>query len=153
MNHIRNSIKAIIVKDNCLLVTKNRDSDGVFYLLPGGGQRHGETMHSALKRECKEEVGVEVKIQDLVFIREYIGRNHEFSKHDFHAHQIEHMFRCEISDNAKPCNGTEPDEMQEDVSWIPLQELSEYRIYPSILKEILKQKAKHQDMKYLGDVN
>ena len=153
MNHIRNSIKAIIIKNNYLLVTKNRDSDGIFYLLPGGGQRHGETMRSALIRECIEEIGVEVKVKDLSLVREYIGRNHEFAEHDYDAHQIEHMFICDISDDAKPRNGIEPDGMQEDVSWIPLHKLSEYRIYPSILTKILQQLTKNQDLKYLGDVN
>ena len=41
---IRNSVKAIIIKDEKVLFTKNKDKDGVFYLLPGGGQEHGENM-------------------------------------------------------------------------------------------------------------
>ena len=42
---IRISVKAIILSDNKLLLTKNEDEQGYFYLYPGGGQEHGETMH------------------------------------------------------------------------------------------------------------
>ena len=153
MSKIRNSIKAIIVRDGALLVTKNRDDDGVFYLLPGGGQRHGETMEEALARECREEIGVKVKMFDIVYIREYRGRNHEFAEHDSWVHQIEFMFRCEIADDAEPSNGTEPDSFQEGVLWVPLEELAEYRLYPAVLKEVLNGKEGQEGQRYLGDVN
>jgi ADP-ribose pyrophosphatase YjhB (NUDIX family) len=64
------------------LLTKNQDDEGYFYLFPGGGQEHGETIHDALIRECIEEVGEEVEIGELLHVREYIGKNHE------HSHSI-----------------------------------------------------------------
>jgi ADP-ribose pyrophosphatase YjhB (NUDIX family) len=48
MNAIRNSTKAIIIKNGCLLTVKGIDSDGDWYLLPGGGQNPGETLKEAL---------------------------------------------------------------------------------------------------------
>ena len=45
---IRNSVKAIIIQDNKLLVTKLQDEDGMYYLLPGGGQEVGEKMHDTV---------------------------------------------------------------------------------------------------------
>jgi len=33
---IRNSIKVIIIENNKILLTKNKDESGIFYLLPGG---------------------------------------------------------------------------------------------------------------------
>jgi 8-oxo-dGTP diphosphatase len=71
---IRNSAKAIIISSNKVLLTKNQDDDGIFYLLPGGGQEHGETIHKALIRECVEEIGEQVEIGELLHIREYIGK-------------------------------------------------------------------------------
>lgn len=50
--HIRNSAKAVILKDSKILLTRNIDNEGVFYLFPGGGQDHGETLTEAVKREC-----------------------------------------------------------------------------------------------------
>jgi len=37
MNHIRNSAKAIIIRDGCLLLIRNRDEEGDWFTLPGGG--------------------------------------------------------------------------------------------------------------------
>ena len=71
---IRNSAKAVIVKDGNLLALKMQENNSTYYILPGGGQEHGENLHQALVRECKEELGAEVEIGDLIFVREYIGR-------------------------------------------------------------------------------
>ena len=35
---IRNSAKALIIRDGKLAAVKLEDSDGVWYILPGGGQ-------------------------------------------------------------------------------------------------------------------
>lgn len=39
--NIRNSAKGIVIKDGKLLVTKIKDKDDVFYIMPGGGQKVG----------------------------------------------------------------------------------------------------------------
>ena len=70
---IRNSAKAIIVKDSKVLLTKNEDNEGVFYLFPGGGQEHGETLPETVKRECLEEIGQQVEVGELLH---KIGRAH-----------------------------------------------------------------------------
>jgi 8-oxo-dGTP diphosphatase len=72
---IRNSGKAIIVEDGRLLTIKNQDDEGFFYILPGGGQHPGETLTSAVVRECREEVSVDVTVGDMVCMRECIGKN------------------------------------------------------------------------------
>ena len=89
---IRNSAKAVIIQDNKLLAIKKEDKDGYYFILPGGGQEHGENLHETLKRECIEEIGEEIEIKDLILFREYIGRNHEYSASDFQVHKMEFMF-------------------------------------------------------------
>ena len=42
---IRNSAKAVIVKDEKLLTVKIQENGGIYYILPGGGQEHGENLH------------------------------------------------------------------------------------------------------------
>src|SRR5215216_3959860 len=64
MRPVRVSVKAIVTKDGRLLVTRNRDVEGDFFLLPGGGQESGETLTEALRRECLEEVGADVDVHD-----------------------------------------------------------------------------------------
>ena len=73
MQSIRTASRALIIKDCKLLTIQMRDSSGIFYILPGGGQQHGETLKESLVRECKEEIGALVTVGELLYIREYIG--------------------------------------------------------------------------------
>jgi ADP-ribose pyrophosphatase YjhB (NUDIX family) len=92
VTRFRNSAKALIIEDNRLLAIQHAGVSGQYHALPGGGQRPFETLTDALKRECIEELGVHVDVGDLLFIREYIGKNHEFAEKDGDAHQIEFYF-------------------------------------------------------------
>jgi ADP-ribose pyrophosphatase YjhB (NUDIX family) len=154
MKEIRNSIKAIIIREGKILLTKNKDKWGYFYLLPGGGQKHKENMVDALQRECLEEINSKVKIIDLVYVREYIGKNHEFAEWDKEVHQIEYMFQCDLKGSRSLDIGSSPDAWQEDIEWIPLINLKKVRLYPSILKDLITKKGYlNRDKIYLGDIN
>jgi ADP-ribose pyrophosphatase YjhB (NUDIX family) len=150
---LRNSAKAIIIRDGRLLVIRNIDTDGDFHILPGGGQRFGETLGEALKRECLEEAGASVRVGRLRLVREYIGKNHEFASDDGEAHQLEFMFECELVDDYSPREGHLPDQYQTGVTWLPLDELEKHRLYPKVLTGILTQGLNSLTPVYLGDVN
>ena len=47
------------------MAIKKEDKDGYYFILPGGGQEHGENLHETLKRECIEEIGEEIEIDDM----------------------------------------------------------------------------------------
>ena len=153
INPVRTSAKAIIIRHGNLLLIQAQDRQGPWYVLPGGGQRPGETLVAALQRECHEEAGVQVRVGRLRFIREYIGMNHEYKATDSDAHQIDFMFECSLLDGADPVLGTLPDTRQEGVAWIPLNQLSAVRIYPKILAHLLMETRAVQGPVYLGDVN
>lgn len=150
--HVRSSIKAIITQNNQVLFIKKKDRNGFYYLLPGGGQEHGEAIPDALKRECQEEVMVDVEVGQLLFVRDYIGKNHgpKGAHDDFH--QIELMFDCTIIGNQTPQNGSSPDSGQVGVEWINLNEIQNYRIFPDLLKQRLRSDNTATNI-YLGDVN
>lgn len=149
---IRNSVKAIIIVDGKLLLTKNQDIEGYFYLCPGGGQEHGETFYKTLQRECLEEIGSSVHIGELLFIREYIGQNHEHAAFDADVHQVEYYFLCQV--NAQTCQPTNPDSLQIGTQWIPIEKLHTYRLYPKALTQPLQKFIRGQQTTiYLGDVN
>ncbi len=150
---VRTSAKAVIIRDGSLLAVKNH-SDGMdWYILPGGGQRHGENLTDALKRECLEEIAIPVHPGDILFVRDYISRNHEFAREDGDAHQVEFMFHCTIEDGAEPAMGPGADKWQTGVAWLPLNRLSEYALYPKQLKNVLKEGLPGIHPVYLGDIN
>ena len=41
---VRTAARALIIESDAVLVVEYRDAQGPWYLLPGGGQRHEETL-------------------------------------------------------------------------------------------------------------
>ncbi len=151
----RNSCKAIIINgNNELLTVQKRDQDEIYFVLPGGGQRHGETFIETIKRECREEIGGEPKVhEEILFIREYIGKHHMFPHKHTHVHQIEYMFLCEIG-TAELGKGTEWDKGQGGIVWIKIDELHTCNFYPKkLIPEIEKYSKGEHSKIYLGDIN
>ena len=153
MNPIRNSAKAIIIRDGSLLLIRNQNHEGDWYILPGGGQNPGESLCEALQRECLEEIGTHVQIGEVRLIREYIGKHHEFAQYHGEVHQVEFMFECQVDPAYHPRTGKTPDTLQTGVAWIALSDLQRHRLYPKVLSTILKNGIAGQNCRYLGDVN
>lgn len=65
-----------------MLAIKYQENNKVFYALPGGGHETGESPHLNLRRECQEELGIHVKIGELLFVREWLDAER-------YVHQIE----------------------------------------------------------------
>ncbi|HYF51519.1 MAG TPA: NUDIX domain-containing protein [Planctomycetota bacterium] len=150
MLSIRNSAKAIIIQDGKLLTIRCVSwKDETYYLLPGGGQEHGEALDAALRRECREEVGVDVEVGALRFVRDYIGKNHEFAEKHATVHQLEFLFECRITGGTLQV-GTQPDTDQNGIEWLPLADLS--GLFPKVLREVLP-RLPQAGAVYLGDVN
>ena len=150
---IRTAARAVIINDGKILLIKMQDRRGVFYILPGGGQRPGETLEQAVERECKEETGCEVTVGKLIYIREYIGRNHTFSKAHRRFHQLEAEFEAQITCNENFGVGCENDKKQVGLSWMPVSELPHIEFFPKHAREILKGGHAPSASLYLGDVN
>ena len=153
MRQIRTAARALIILDQKVLAIKMRDRTGIFYILPGGGQKHGETLRQGLERECLEEIGTKVDIGELLYVREYIGKNHEFHKSHSAFHQVENVFRCSLTDPNGIGPGTEHDKKQVGVEWIPIEDLPERRFLPEVIKPFFKDGNFDSGTNYLGDVN
>ncbi|HKK18802.1 MAG TPA: NUDIX domain-containing protein [Opitutales bacterium] len=153
MRFIRTAARALIIHQNKLLTIKMRDKTGVFYILPGGGQRHGETLREGLERECLEEIGTQVEVGELLYVREYIGKNHEFRRSHHAFHQVENVFRCSLPNPDGIGPGSEHDKKQVGVEWIPLAELKDRRFLPEVIKAHFSDEGFEPGNNYLGDVN
>ncbi|WP_127583569.1 NUDIX domain-containing protein [Paenibacillus koleovorans] len=153
MKPIRNSAKAVIIRNDQVLLTKNQDDQGYFfYLFPGGGQEPGEQLSDAVKRECLEEIGEQVEVHELLCVREYIGKNHQFADWDSAVHQVEFYFSCTLTAEEPAFqNITNPDSFQVGVEWVELSQLHAIQVYPRTLASMLTEPA--TTLRYLGDAN
>ena len=153
---LRPSSKAVVLSDGLLLVTRNRssrDPDGEWLLLPGGGQRPGEDLLATLRREVREETGIEVEPGRLLWVREYIPSNHEFAHFGDQEHAIECMFEAKVVGETQP--PTEEDANQVGSAWVSPVHLLARRFYPRSLIGPITALARGgaTDPVYLGDVN
>src|SRR5947208_17034206 len=114
----RVSAKGLIVADGALLCITMRDDEGDYFSLPGGGQEYGERLDEALRRECREELGVAVDVHELLWVRDYISLHHEFAAVEPETHSLELMFRCTLAPDAQPVVGETPDTDQIGVAWL-----------------------------------
>ena len=58
-----------ILKDTQVLLIQHREHIGgrSYWLLPGGGKEAGESIEEGVVREMREETGLEVKVEQLLF--------------------------------------------------------------------------------------
>ncbi len=153
---VRSAARALIIQDERLLAVAMRDEKGAFFILPGGGQRHGETLVQTIHRECLEELGVAVEVGELLYVREYVGRNHDFCKRHKNFHQLETVFCCRLRDPDAVFNtsGAARDKLQTGIAWVPLDTLETCRFYPAAIKPFFhKDGIEIGPQRYLGDIN
>ncbi|GHO89410.1 NUDIX domain-containing protein [Dictyobacter formicarum] len=152
----RSSVAAVIIQDENLLVVKKRDEKGILYSFPTGGQEGGETLVQALQREVLEEVGCDIVVGPLLWVREYIGKHHENADLEGDVHVVCHLFRCTIDEFSRTFEGMAPDADQEGVEWLSLGQLATYRFYPQALIPFLLEQGQGISSSaplYVGDIN
>lgn len=86
----RLSAHAVVTNDQGAVLQIKQSYGDRRWGLPGGGLEPGETMHDALRRECREELGVDIEIAYLSGVYFHA----EFECHAF-------IFRCGIPTSAQ----------------------------------------------------
>ncbi len=72
-------VAAIIIENGRLFLLAHKKNNEIYWLLPGGGVEYGESLHEALKREAREELGIGISIHDPGLICDSVdpgGRRH-----------------------------------------------------------------------------
>jgi ADP-ribose pyrophosphatase YjhB (NUDIX family) len=92
------------------------------YTVPGGHVELGETCEEALVRECKEEVGLDVDVVELISIQQVI-RPKEFWRSDVHFIFFDYLCKAKGNQDAK----VDSDEIQ-DVIWVGPKEALDLKI-------------------------
>jgi len=73
-NKIRVRVCGILEEDGALLMIKHVGigTEGVLWSPPGGGLEFGENAESRLIQEFAEETGLQIEVNDFLFVNEYV---------------------------------------------------------------------------------
>ncbi len=94
-------VVAIVERDGKILMGNKVKDMGPYpntWRLPGGGVEEGESLEDAVKREVREETGLEVTNLEKVALQE----DDEPNKHNEMTHYTFHIFRAETTGEEKP---------------------------------------------------
>ena len=125
-----------------LLHVKNRD----YYKLPGGGIEEGEDIKIALDRECKEELGVRVKV-----IKE-IGSIIEFRAQP-KFHQTSYCFIARTNSKKNAPNFSDREKLYGyEIVWVPPDEALKLINFPEQTSDDCGRKfTKERDFCFLNE--
>ena len=140
---VRNSAKALIIKDDKMLAVKISDGKEEWYIMPGGGQDVGELLPEAACREVAEEMGVKIEVKDLVFVIEGI--------HGEKSHRVDLVFLCEYKGKIENAI-LQGDTNQVGYDWLDIKTLNTTPLYPSKLRRQIMNLYEGKEYRvYLGN--
>jgi 8-oxo-dGTP pyrophosphatase MutT (NUDIX family) len=116
---MRPSVYGIIVHEGKILLLNTRHTGK--YCLPGGGVNTGERIEEALKREVREEAGIEVRVDRFAhFAEEFFY----YDPLDVAFHGLLFYYHCTpLTFNLAPDDRVD-DAEAEKPRWIPVETLS-----------------------------
>lgn len=131
-------VSAIFINDNQLLVNKYGEES---YCLPGGYVEIGENSEKAIIRELKEETGLDFEIIKFGGITENFFTNLRNQK----THGIDFYYFVKLNDDSETIDKLNMNYIENDkngkiehhYSWIPLNDINNYNILPTIIKNNL----------------
>lgn len=134
-NWFRYRVAAIIIENNQILFAGTEKDD--YYYSVGGGVHMGETAEEAIVREVYEETGVYYEVDRLAFIHEnfFMG---DGSLEGKKCHELALYFLMKPRGTQELNSNSYTQGVKENMYWISLNELENYRAYPTFFSEKLK---------------
>lgn len=131
-NRIRVRVNGLLIENDSILMVRlfSPVRRKLIWMPPGGGLIFGEKLEDTLKREMKEECGVQVAPGPLWYLNEVLADE---------IHAVEFYFRCERISGSITI-GSDPEYSQEeqiihDVAFLPFARLDKPDIYPAYLRK------------------
>lgn len=139
---IRLNVNAAIVRDDKILLIEFMDEGQLHFNLPGGGVDLGESIEEGLKRECREEAAVEVDVERMLMVWEYVPKKVDFRYG--RKQKVGFVFLCRLKPGSEPAFPKAPDKNQVGVRWVKLLDLEKNPaairgpLFPAIEAPLLK---------------
>jgi len=118
----RISAGAIIIREDQILLVRYDNDDGTSYLVgPGGAALTNEGASQAVVREVREETGLEVSPQKLLFVEDLLSRRYRI---------VKIWFLCNLVGGQLTRTQGALDEGITDVAWYGRGQLLNEVVYP-----------------------
>ncbi len=129
-------VAVVVDGDRVLLHHAERDD---FWALPGGRAELLEPAATGLRREMREELGVEVRVGRLLYIAENFFAHGGKAWHELGLYFLVTLPQdCGLLGRTEPFTGWEKGGIRLIFRWFPLDQLPRTRLYPSFLREGLR---------------
>ncbi len=134
----------VVNQEKEILLVKHRKGPRQYWVLPGGRLEYGETFHECAVREMREETGLDVEVDEFVFLSEAIAPDR--SRHIVNIYLTAHVVGGVLK------VGDEP--VLAGVDYLPISELDKLTLFPAVGRTVIDSlpKATRGSIKYLGNL-
>ena len=139
--HFALRIVAVALHDGYVLLHRSEQDD--FWALPGGRCELLETAQDTIRREMREELGAEVRVERLLWVLENF-----FEYNGVACHELGLYFLIDLGsafahyDPDQPFEGTE-ESLRLFFRWFSIDTLHTMRLYPTFLRDALQNLPEH----------
>lgn len=133
--------KAFIVKENKLLMVKKSEQDPKNpnkWEVPGGRMEFGESVEQHIKREVKEEVGLDIQIGEPFAIWTWKIKKTKADGKDEQVQIVAVASVCYAESTSVTDSGQVEDDYLCDMRWVPIDEVMSYDLIPDIIPVMKK---------------
>lgn len=137
------AVDGIIENDkNEILLVKH--SHHKIYTVPGGQVEVGENLIEALKREIREETGVEVQVDKLICVSSNTGTYKGYNGYDLVPTKVMFGFTCRYVEGALKTS-----EENTETLWVPKEKVLEMITAPNLIKRFQAYLKFNGEIQYL----
>jgi 8-oxo-dGTP pyrophosphatase MutT (NUDIX family) len=127
--------KAFVVHENKLLLVRKADSDPSHpgkWEVPGGRMNFGEEVDEHIKRETREEVGIEISPGPPFYIWQWVLRREDEAGHPYRMQVVAVARLCTPNSQQLSSEGRVDEDHLGEMEWTDISKLSQYEFIPNM---------------------
>ena len=125
----RLAVRAVILQDNRLLMVNAWKTGSDLLCAPGGGVEPHASLPDNLRREVREETGLEIEVGPVCLVNEFHAPERRF-------HQVDVYFRAQVTSGTLDPDWRDPEGIVTRRYWLTRAELMAARFKPDSLPAV-----------------